>query len=58
MYVTCYHSFAVGLMRVLLVHVHSLSLHLLMNLLLMMHHCYPQASVLYHWMIKWLVHLI
>ena len=58
LYIIWYHSCAAGLMRMLLVHVHSLSLHLSMNLLLMMRHCYPQASVLYPWTIKWLVHSI
>jgi hypothetical protein len=43
--IICYCSFAAGLMRMLQALVHSLSLHLLMNVLLMMHLCYPQASV-------------
>jgi hypothetical protein len=42
-----YGSYAAALMKMLLVHVHSLFLHLLMNLSLMMLHYYHQASVSY-----------
>jgi hypothetical protein len=40
-----YCSYAAVLMKMLPVHVRSLSLHPLMNLSLMMLHCYLQASV-------------
>jgi hypothetical protein len=42
-----YGSYAAALMKMLLVHARSLSLHPLMNLSLMMLHYYHQASVSY-----------
>ena len=45
-------SFAVELMKALLVPVLSLFLHLLMNLLMMIYLCYRQVFALYRWTLK------